>query len=478
MTTPAKCPNCRLSLPQHWAGKNDPNSKCPYCGKPLTSATIAPGSPPSPEPASPVVPVQPAPAPRPAGGAKTILWGVGAPMPGAIAKPAAEPAPRSAPQIGQTVGGQPSSPAAIAKEPTVQPVVQRQFVQPAAAPVAAPGGGPDIDVNMDESFDAPAKPAVPPAKVNQPAATVMFESNPPVDTSLSKLERLSSETPDEKADSRADADETEPAAEEEARIEAPYRPTPTRARKSAPKKGPKGRRAIPDDDDDQPAKHGNKTKIIIIAAAALLVLVVIGVFVLRGKDKPVSESPAPEEKPAPFVPPGEPVPSAEPAALAAKPASAEEPKPTPSEKPAAPAAEKPTHAAKAAVAEKPTHAEKFGAMEKPKAATAEPATAHPEAKLATSGKPTEDDYRRANEAYQRGNTKLFQGNSAGAIADFDEALNLNPKDPASHRGLGLAYAQSGKSAEAIKHLKLYLKASPKANDRAIIEKRIDQLRGQ
>ena len=45
-------------------------------------------------------------------------------------------------------------------------------------------------------------------------------------------------------------------------------------------------------------------------------------------------------------------------------------------------------------------------------------------------------------------------------------------------GLGLAYAQAGKSADAVKQLKLYLKASPKANDRAMIEKKLDQLKGQ
>jgi len=117
------------------------------------------------------------------------------------------------------------------------------------------------------------------------------------------------------------------------------------------------------------------------------------------------------------------------------------------------------------VAEKPPAAEKNRAE----------ATA-PEPK-STNGKPSEADYKRANEAYERGNAKLFQGNSAEAINEFNQALKLNPKDPAIHRGLGLAYAQAGKSADATKHLKLYLKNAPKATDRAIIEKRLDQLRG-
>ena len=122
--------------------------------------------------------------------------------------------------------------------------------------------------------------------------------------------------------------------------------------------------------------------------------------------------------------------------------------------------------------EKPAHAEKSAATEKPRTEAAAPEP------KAAGGKPSEDDYRKANEAYERGNAKLFQGNTAEAIAEFNQALKLNPKDPAIHRGLGLAYAQSGKSAEATKQLKLYLKASPKATDRAIIEKRIDQLHGQ
>ena len=476
MTLPTKCPNCRLSLPQHWSGKNDPNSKCPYCGKPLASATLAPGSPvPFSEPAAPAVPVQPAPAPRPAGGAKTILWGVGAPMPGAIAKPVPEPAPQSGPKIDQTVGGQSSAPNTLHKEPAVQPAIRQQLEQPVAAPVGAPAGGPDIDVNMDESFDAPAaQPASAPAK---PAATVMFEPGPSVDTSLSNIERLASQSGDAKPDSTAAVDEPQTTSDEDASVETAYRPTPTRARtKSSPKKAPKGRRATraeddAEDDADQPAGSGNKTKIIVIVAVAVVALIAIAVFVLRGKEQqPVTEAPPPAEKPAPFVPPGEPAPSAEPAALAAKPAPVEVAKPVPSESPAA--------ATKPAAVEKPTHAAKPAAAEKPKAATAEPAPAHAEVKTSSLGKPTEEDYRRANEAYQRGNTKLFQGNTAGAIADFGEALKLNPKDPASHRGLGLAYAQAGNSGEALKHLKLYLKASPKANDRAIIEKRIDQLRGQ
>jgi regulator of sirC expression with transglutaminase-like and TPR domain len=81
----------------------------------------------------------------------------------------------------------------------------------------------------------------------------------------------------------------------------------------------------------------------------------------------------------------------------------------------------------------------------------------------------------AAEAYQRGNAKLLSGAVPEAISAFTEALKLNPNDAQSQRGLGMAYAQAGNAAQAVRHLKLYLKASPNAPDRALIQKRIDQL---
>jgi tetratricopeptide (TPR) repeat protein len=214
-----------------------------------------------------------------------------------------------------------------------------------------------------------------------------------------------------------------------------------------------------DEDDsgstEQVPTSSRKAPIIVVATLGLIAMVGAGVYFLRGH---TPSEPAPAATPA-----------VEPAAPAAKPVAQEEfVPPTPvapvgKEKPA----EKPAHAEKA---DKPVHAEKADKPEK-----AEPL--HSEGKPA-AGKPTEEEFRRANEAYERGNTKLFQGHTAEAINEFNLALKLNPKDPTSHRGLGLAYAQSGKSAEALKHLKAYLKESPKASDRAVIEKRIDQLRGQ
>jgi regulator of sirC expression with transglutaminase-like and TPR domain len=54
-------------------------------------------------------------------------------------------------------------------------------------------------------------------------------------------------------------------------------------------------------------------------------------------------------------------------------------------------------------------------------------------------------------------------------------MRLDPRNPAAQRGLGLAYGQAGNTAQAVNYLKRYLKASPGASDRALIEKRIEQL---
>jgi ribosomal protein S15P/S13E len=175
-----------------------------------------------------------------------------------------------------------------------------------------------------------------------------------------------------------------------------------------------------------------------------------------------AERPAHPEKPAPA-----PTPAAEATKPTEKGVAAE--KPVPAQHPAA---QKPAGVPKPA-AERPV-ADKA----KP---SSEPALARPEKKqgpAAMSGaKPDSDKALWATQAYQRGNAKLLGGAPTEAIAAFSEALRLNPKDAQSRRGLGLAYAQSGNAGQAVHHLKLYLKASPNAPDRALIQKRIDQLGG-
>jgi len=448
---PVKCPNCRLSLPQNWTGASDPNAKCPYCGKPLSG--------PSPSTAAaPPSPAAPSPAPRPAGGAKTILWGAGV----GIAMPTI---PKTVPQ--------PESAASSAPVPTVGnasgTAAQHRdaLLETVARPVADSGG---MDVNVDEP--AP-QPAARPSQQSS-AATVMFEKPAALTADpLDKMERSEPPAPAYEAPNYASnevayapSDLASDAPSDAVYEETGPRAIPTRSKsksgKNSSKKGAKpksGQRwSTANDDESAGAEQGqtssSKAPIIIVAALGLIAIVAAAAYFLRGHAPP---------EPAPAA--VESTPSGEPAVPAAKPVAKEEfvppapAAPVAKEKPAP--AEKTAHAAKA---EKPASPEK-----------AEPA--HAEAKPA-AGKPTEEDFRKANEAYERGNTKLFQGNTAEAINDFNLALKLNPKDPASHRGLGLAYAQSGKSSEALKHLKAYLKEAPKASDRAVIEKRIEQLRGQ
>ena len=220
---------------------------------------------------------------------------------------------------------------------------------------------------------------------------------------------------------------------------------------------------------------------------------------------PTNSKPAAAEKP---VSPEKPIPAAIPAAE--KPRSEEkkvtaEKVATPAEKPAAPekpapaalpAAEKPRPVEKKVAAAKPAHPE-HSVVEKPAVASkpvvdkpapekarpaVEPVVPRPENKpaevAASTAKPATNKAQEAADAYQRGNAKLLSGALPEAIAAFSEALKLNPKDSQSQRGLGLAYAQAGSAAKAVRYLKLYLKASPNAPDRALIEKRIDQLGGR
>jgi hypothetical protein len=160
---PVKCPNCRLSLPQNWAGMNDPNAKCPYCGKVLASQPAAPGAP---------APAPTAPAPARAA-AKTMLWGVGVPIPGV--PPKTVPAPQQGHAPAPTSAREAFATAATQNREAIA------MLGGAATAASRPASeGADIDVDVDEpSAPVPASPMIQSAsKPNQAAATVMFESGP------------------------------------------------------------------------------------------------------------------------------------------------------------------------------------------------------------------------------------------------------------------------------------------------------------
>jgi len=82
---------------------------------------------------------------------------------------------------------------------------------------------------------------------------------------------------------------------------------------------------------------------------------------------------------------------------------------------------------------------------------------------------------RARDAYLRGNQALFSGDTPGAIAAYRESLDLYPGYVAGYRGLGLAYMEAGKKAEALDALRTYVRTVPDAHDLPLIKKRIGRL---
>ncbi len=77
--------------------------------------------------------------------------------------------------------------------------------------------------------------------------------------------------------------------------------------------------------------------------------------------------------------------------------------------------------------------------------------------------------------YYDGNRKLFAGDADAAIRLYRQALALYPGYVAGYRGLGLAYAQKGDKANALKALRTYINAVPHAKDVALVKKRIATL---
>jgi hypothetical protein len=103
------------------------------------------------------------------------------------------------------------------------------------------------------------------------------------------------------------------------------------------------------------------------------------------------------------------------------------------------------------------------------ARSARPAAAKPSAA---------DTAARSREAYKEGNERLFSGQTEAAIKAYQDAVRINREDAAGYRGLGLAYTQAGRKAEAVNAFRRYLKLARTAKDRDIITKRIQILNSQ
>ena len=93
----------------------------------------------------------------------------------------------------------------------------------------------------------------------------------------------------------------------------------------------------------------------------------------------------------------------------------------------------------------------------------------------TEAPPATDAMERARAAYATGNEALFAGDSDAAIQAYLQVLELSPTFAFGQRGLGLAYAQKGDNAAAVKALREYLRLAPKAKDVPLIKKRIRAL---
>ena len=515
--TPSNCPYCHAPLPAAKSGAIQPVILCPACGKAIVTASPAVGGPSAGRSASP---------------AKTLMWTGGLP-PGIAAKPSA-PAAAVPSRLGTSAADKPVSPGATAVPPGSG--YARGDAKPAAYSAVAAAAAAKRRVETAEfAVAATMVPLPPDAEV--PSARA--EAKPTADSSGPAavdvdISSESSAAPAGGATAAADPAVAATASDAGAASAPESAPSPEPADHKGRNRTESESEAVPEWAGSAPSmgtatrlKGGQHKYFFVAGGVGVVALAVLGVVVLGGKKQSGSEQkpvpvkaadkaavptpPVTVEKPAlpapaAVVEPAKPQPAVEkPAAPAAsKPATAEKvaapvEKPAPSEKAAvapSPAVEKPRPVEKKAAAEKPAPAERpvspkpvaspKPVVEKPVAekvtAPSEPAAPPPEKKQAEAtppvARPAADKTQEAAEAYQRGNAKLLNGALPEAIAAFSESLKLNPKDPQSLRGLGMAYAQSGNAAQAVRHFKIYLKVSPSAPDRALIEKRINQLGGR
>jgi hypothetical protein len=262
--------------------------------------------------------------------------------------------------------------------------------------------------------------------------------------------------------------------------------------------------------DSLSAFFASKRNVAIAAGAAVLLIVVIAMASGGGGDKPSSKQATTAKRPtatkveaverAPTAPAASPEPAN--AVAEAPTAAAPADEPTPDEPAAAETARANTTGTEGAgtggVADSATAGDDKPATDDKPAPDPKPAADKPAVKKAPTlggkqvvleydtqareGKPVPNAARdeqaaigKARSAYTAGNSKLFAGDPDSAIQYYRQALAAYPAYVASYRGLGLAYAQKGDNASAVKALRTYVGAAPHAKDASLIRKRIQSL---
>lgn len=106
--------------------------------------------------------------------------------------------------------------------------------------------------------------------------------------------------------------------------------------------------------------------------------------------------------------------------------------------------------------------------------TTKPAAKPAAKRVATAAPPPDIDAART--AYGEGNQALFAGDPDEAIRAYQRVLASAPTYASGYRGLGLAYAEKGDTASAIKALRKYVELAPRAKDAVLVQKRIEMLK--
>jgi TolA-binding protein len=302
---------------------------------------------------------------------------------------------------------------------------------------------------------------------------------------------------------------------------------------SEPENAPSVQRMVFSADDAEPPQRASNKPFLVAAGVVALAVGAFIVYLISTREVPAKEEkepPAPTvtagvavpppapvpplgpaappepapQRPVPAAPAGAaapaaavhaaPVPAATPAAPSPAPAKVEAvlvpalpkvPEPSPAAPPPRTEEPAPEEPAKAAAPEEPEEPPepKTRPKAKPKKKVVRVAPAprpvvepEPAAPPAPAPPPPEDDARaRAMARYRAGAALLVQGNFHAAIAEFQMALKVSDGLAEAHRGLGVAYSQLGRKAEAARHYQRYLRARPNAPDRDAIREALQDL---